>query len=143
VAVAGLAHDVTRREALADLLAEGALSHDGACAVLAIGCKLLEEGGGALDTSDWLEAVRASLPADADDFEHVLLPPPGRILCSWDEAVLHLRRRRSDELSQEQKRLAMSRPDIASRSELLRDLHTRLAGPARQGGVPTSPAQPQ
>jgi DNA primase len=139
VAVAGLAHDPGRRELLTDLVAEGALPHDGARAVLDIGLRLLAEGG-RLDISEWLDDVRESLPAEADEFEHVLLPPPERILCSWDEAVAHLRGRRSDELSQEQKRLAMSRPDIASRSELLRDLQSRLAGPARPGGVSTSPA---
>jgi DNA primase len=140
VAVAGLAHDVTRRAVLAELLADGALAHAGACAVLAVGTRLLDEGGGRLDAADWLEAVREELPAEADELEHVLLPPPQRILCSFDEAVTHLRRCRDGELVQEQKRLAMSRPDLASRSELLRDLHSRLAGPARPGGVPTSPA---
>ncbi len=140
VAVAGLAHDPSRRGVLAELVADGALSHHGACSALELGFKLLDEGGGRMDTSEWLQAVRDALPADADEFEHMLLPPPDRILCSFDEALAHLRRCRAGELDQEQKRLAMSRPDLASRSELLRDLHSRLAGPTRPGGVSTSPA---
>ena len=139
-AVAGLAHDPGRRQALEDLAAEGALSLQGARAVLELGLQLIAESGGRLDAQQWLEAVHASLPAEADEFEQSLLPPPDRIPWSWDEAVEHLRARRSDELSQEQKRLAMSRPDIASRSELLRDLQSRLTGPTRPGGVPASHA---
>jgi DNA primase len=132
VAVAGLVEDPARAAALRELEAQGALDHPMALALLALARELAPDGSVAPDAAAWLEAAGERGPELRLALERALMPPPETILPTWEDAVTHLRRHARTARERAERRVALSRPDIASNGEVLRGVQSSLtAGAAR------------
>jgi hypothetical protein len=127
VAVAGLAGAPARRGTVGALHAEGAIDHPLACALYALAVELAPAEADAPDAASWLEAAAGRDPELHRALERALMPPPDLILPDWEEAVLHVRRHAQAERARAERRVALSRPDIASNGEALRGLQASLA----------------
>jgi len=89
------------------------------------------------DAADWLEAAGARSAALRSTLERALMPPRDVLLPSWDDALTHLRARVADERARSERRVALSRTDVASNVEVLQSVHRSLAANrGRTGAAP-------
>ncbi len=148
---AGVVHAETRSQfaivgAIADpeagldvvrpLLAEGLVSDARALRL----CELADPSGertGHVDSSAWLDYVSEQEPVLQATLEHTLLPPPGVILPTLDEAVEHLRRLVSARRAKEQRLALVSGLDVndslktENALQTVQETFASSAGPAR------------
>jgi DNA primase len=130
VAVAGLCETAGRLSAVRELAAAGGFAQPAASQLLALAEILLEgRADGAVDAAAWLEAAGERSPELRAALEAALLPPPGVLLPSWDDAVAHLRARLADERGRAERRTALARADVASNAEVLQSVQRSLTGP--------------
>ncbi|HVQ24319.1 MAG TPA: hypothetical protein VMV01_04045, partial [Planctomycetota bacterium] len=119
-----------RLSAVRELAAAGGFAQPAASQLLALAEILLEgRADGAVDAAAWLEAAGERSPELRAALEAALLPPPGVLLPSWDDAVAHLRARLADERGRAERRTALARADVASNAEVLQSVQRSLTGP--------------
>ncbi len=133
--LAGLLEEPSRRDEVLDLAARGVLEHSAALRLL----ELLPATGA--DPVDWLERVGDEEPTLVTTLERLIVPPPGTILPSYDEAFAHLTESHAAARARAARREQLSDPDIALDEDKLRALQESLLS-MRPGARAATPSQP-
>lgn len=104
-------------------------------------CELADPSGqnaGSVDAAAWIEFVGEHEPSLVPALERTLVPPPGVILPSLDEAVEHLRQVESERRAKEQRLALVAGLDVQDSQRTFQALQTvqdtfaSSSGPARQ-----------